>query len=76
MSDTPRTDAVAERLVPLADSITLDNVREVISTITATLLLHSGKLERELANLRRIAGEMPPAAADQGRSIEDCMEDV
>jgi len=50
---TPRTDALAEKLTPLAATLTIATAETVIRQILTELLLHSHTLERELAEYKR-----------------------
>jgi hypothetical protein len=51
---TPRTDALCERLQPLADSLIVDNFGEVSVKCIAESLVLCAALERELAEMKSL----------------------
>ena len=54
---TPRTDALCERLQPLADSLIEDNFGEVAVHVIAEFAALACTLERELAELREAVAQ-------------------
>ncbi len=51
---TPRTNALCERLQPLADSLIEDNFGEVAVHVIAEFAVLSSALERELAEMKAL----------------------
>ena len=66
----PRTDALCERLQPLADSLSVDNFGEVTVQCIAEFAALSSALERELAEARAVIADLlanaVPVAAESG----------
>ena len=66
---TPRTDAVAERLLPISEKITEENASEKVGLVVRELLIHSTKLERELADANKLLDLINKCTPDL---IRDC----
>lgn len=46
-SSTPETDAIAERLIPMAENITASNAQYIIKQVLTEILIKTSELERE-----------------------------
>ena len=44
---TPETDAIAERLIPMAENITASNAQYIIKQVLTEILIKTSELERE-----------------------------
>ncbi len=53
-AETPETDTLAEELLPLADSITAENVQAKIGYILRKLFLHGQTIERQRDEARQL----------------------
>jgi hypothetical protein len=74
---TPETDALAEKLIPLAENLTASNVQEIIAQILTEILTKTIKLENERdearfdLDFRRRLGDFQNKTLDDLRSERD-----